>query len=151
MIAGFAYRTYRYRQICSHIEAQYDTEIKTLITACHEWPDPTFPAPDDFRTSENMKRELARLFDAAVFFDVDWSYDSHHGLRSIKHLPEGFRYEKFSRYRVNDYTTLRFATSDSGTKLVLYERWVDGGQTMRHFSFSFRRKLLYEQMRNSAE
>ena len=146
ILVGVAYRWHQYHQLSNYIDSEFETQITSLIAACQEWEHPTFPDPTDFEKSEAMKQTLGQLFDDPVFFDVDWSNDSHHGLRSIKHLPEGYRYDQFSKYTVDDDTMIKFATSDSGVRLVIYERWVEDGRTMRHFSMTFRRSLLEKRM-----
>jgi hypothetical protein len=112
----------RLRAFRTHIEAVYSKQFSLIEQRSREFDEKNF----DLRFA--VEEELRAIVSSNEIFSAYWSTDGHHGLDTIKPLPDGYATCPWlTSTSADNLHFLRYGRTEKGHALLIYEGEVPTG------------------------
>ena len=121
-LAVYQWQAARLRSFRTYIEAVYSKQFLLIEQRSREFDDKNW----DLRMA--VQDELRAIVSSNEIFSAYWSTDGHHGLDTIKPLPDGYAtWPWLTSANADTLHFLRYGRSEKGQALLIYEGRVPTG------------------------
>ena len=130
-VTVYGWRVTRLHSFRTYIEAVYSEQFSLIEQRSREFDEKNF----DLRFA--VRDEFGAVLSSNEIFSASWSTDGHHGLDTIKPLPDGYAtWHWFTSTSTDSLHTLRYGRSEKGQALLIYEgRVPDGAKRVYDVAF----------------
>src|SRR5881394_1444051 len=121
-VTVYQWRVARLHSFRTYIEAVYSKQFSLIEQSSREFDEKNY----DLQFA--IQDELRAVVSSNEIFSAYWCTDGHHGLDTIKPLPDGYATcPWFTSASADNLHSLRYARSEKGQALLIYEGQVPNG------------------------